>query len=89
MSRQPDWRHHALCRQSDPELFFPKIGVSARHALEVCQGGCPVVVQCLLDALRAPRTRSGIWGATTEQQRRELRRRGPDSWPRLDDGLSA
>ena len=52
-----DWRHRALCRDEDPELFFP-IGttgpatVQVEQAKAVCRR-CPVVQSCLDWALRA------------------------------------
>jgi WhiB family transcriptional regulator, redox-sensing transcriptional regulator len=67
-----DWRLEALCAQSDPESFFPDKGGSARAALEVCER-CPVRAECLNFALENDE-RFGIWGGTTERQRRELRR---------------
>ena len=35
---------------------------------------CPVVAQCLESALRAGRV-EGVWGGTTEVERRAMRRR--------------
>src|SRR5438876_1140965 len=46
-----DWRHHAACREVDPELFFP-IGNTGpalfqiEEAKGVCRR-CPVVDSCL------------------------------------------
>jgi WhiB family redox-sensing transcriptional regulator len=42
-------------------------------ALEIC-GGCKVTEDCLEYALESNQ-RSGIWGGTTEKERRSLRRR--------------
>lgn len=69
------WMARAACRNADPEIFFP-IGVvpSARQlraALRIC-GRCEVRAECLNYALRTGQT-AGVWGGTTEQQRRALR----------------
>ena len=46
-----DWRHHAACRDVDPELFFP-IGntgpalLQIDEAKQVCRR-CPVLEPCL------------------------------------------
>jgi WhiB family redox-sensing transcriptional regulator len=73
-----DWRHRALCRDEDPELFFP-IGttgpavVQIEQAKTVC-GRCPVVQSCLDWALRSGQD-SGVWGGLSEDERRALKRR--------------
>lgn len=73
-----NWRDHAACRQEDPDLFFP-IGttgpaqVQTQQAKAVCQQ-CPVREQCLAWALETDQT-IGVWGGTTELERRALRRR--------------
>src|SRR3712207_8386647 len=73
-----DWRHRALCRDEDPELFFP-IGttgpalVQIEQAKAVCQR-CPVVESCLDWALRSGQD-SGVWGGLSEDERRALKRR--------------
>ncbi len=52
-----DWRHHAACREEDPELFFP-IGntgpalLQIEEAKAVCRR-CPVMEQCLQWALES------------------------------------
>lgn len=72
------WRAHAICRDTDPDLFFP-VGttgyalVQIDKAKEVC-GQCPVKVDCLDYALETNQD-SGIWGGTSEEERRVLRRR--------------
>ena len=71
------WRSEALCRDTDPELFFP-IGttgaalVQIEHARAVCCQ-CPVQADCLDFALSTNQD-SGIWGGTSEEERRILRR---------------
>ena len=71
------WRSNSLCRDTDPDLFFP-IGTTG-HALtqierakEVC-GECPVSLECLEFALETNQD-SGIWGGTSEEERRTIRR---------------
>jgi WhiB family redox-sensing transcriptional regulator len=71
------WRAHALCRDTDPDLFFP-VGTTG-HALvqidrakEVC-GECPAQTDCLEFALETNQD-SGIWGGTSEEERRNMRR---------------
>ncbi|MFE1440244.1 WhiB family transcriptional regulator [Streptomyces sp. NPDC058739] len=72
-----DWQDRAGCRHEDPDLFFP-IGTSGpallqtRQAKAVC-GRCPVREPCLRFALRTAQG-SGVWGGTSENERRLLRR---------------
>lgn len=76
-----DWRHDAVCRDEDPELFFvtgrsdaavnaPKI----EQAKAVCRR-CPVTDQCLQWALESGQD-YGVWGEFSEDERRALKRRG-------------
>jgi hypothetical protein len=67
-----DWRLEARCAETDPEAFFPEKGGSARAALAVCVE-CPVRSECLSYALENDE-RFGVWGGTTERERRRLRR---------------
>jgi WhiB family transcriptional regulator, redox-sensing transcriptional regulator len=72
-----DWRDDAACGRLDPELFFPisTLGAARRQieaAKRVCER-CPVRVACLRWALESGQD-AGIWGGTTEQERRLLRR---------------
>ncbi len=62
----------ALCAQTDPELFFPEAGASARPAKQICDV-CPVKNECLLEAL-ANEYSDGIWGGLTASERKALRR---------------
>lgn len=71
------WRRDAICRDTDPDLFFP-VGTTGNalvqidRAKEVCDQ-CPVKVDCLDYALETNQD-SGIWGGTSEEERRVLRR---------------
>lgn len=67
------WMDAALCAQVDPEAFFPEVGGSTFHAKNVC-ASCEVRSQCLEYALRNDE-RYGIWGGTSERERRRMRRR--------------
>jgi WhiB family redox-sensing transcriptional regulator len=69
-----DWQLEALCRQTDPEAFFPERGESAREAKRVC-GLCEVRAECLDYAL-ANDERFGIWGGLTEREMRRLKKNG-------------
>jgi WhiB family transcriptional regulator, redox-sensing transcriptional regulator len=72
-----DWRNKASCRDTSPELFFP-IGTTGLAldqidaAKQVCDA-CPVTHQCLEFAL-ATNQEAGVWGGTTEDERRRLRK---------------
>jgi len=73
----PGWMAAGLCRQRDPELFYPATGHSSRDARAVC-ARCPVRAQCLAYAIEH-RERYGVWGGMSERQRRHLREKGrPD-----------
>ncbi len=67
------WRDQALCRDTDPELFFP-IGTTGfallqlEKARQVC-GECLVRSECLEFALDTNQD-SGIWGGLSEEERR-------------------
>ncbi|WP_046731437.1 WhiB family transcriptional regulator [Streptomyces humi] len=72
------WRERAACRDVDPDLFFP-VGtagltlVQIDEAKAVC-ARCPVRERCLRWALDVGQV-EGVWGGTTESERRATRRR--------------
>lgn len=68
-SRQP-WMDEALCAQVGWQMFFPSKGQPAAPAKRVCQM-CPVQVECLQFALDHA-VAHGIWGGTSEADRRRL-----------------
>jgi WhiB family transcriptional regulator, redox-sensing transcriptional regulator len=71
------WRKGAICRDTDPDLFFP-VGttgyalVQIDKAKQVCSE-CPACDDCLQYALETNQD-SGIWGGTSEEERRQMRR---------------
>ena len=67
------WVAYAACRDSDPYLFFPGADGDTSKAVTICNS-CAVKEQCLDYALTA-RERYGVWGGTTERERRRLLRR--------------
>ncbi len=71
------WRDDATCRDLDPELFFP-VGVTgpAVDQIDIAKsfcGRCTVRANCLEFAITTNQE-YGVWGGTTEDERRVLRR---------------
>ncbi|MFG3170620.1 WhiB family transcriptional regulator [Streptomyces sp. NPDC048200] len=76
--RAADWRDVGLCRDEDPELFFPVGGGVAakaqiRQAKLVCFR-CPSKQACGAWALQT-RQGFGVWGGMSEGERRAILRR--------------
>lgn len=70
-----DWRYYAVCRDEDPDLFFPvsEVGPAAdqvQQAKAVC-ARCPVRSECLTNAI-AEGLPFGVFGGTSESERRRL-----------------
>lgn len=78
------WIRHAACRGVDPDLFFPTRGGDVRAAKKVC-AGCEVRAECLDYALTEHLTH-GIFGGTSERERRRLRRNMPKTPPPINHG---
>lgn len=70
------WQKYAACLEADPEIFFPERGYSSAAAKAIC-ATCPVVAECLEYAL-ATHQQYGIWGATSDRERRKLRRQSAE-----------
>ena len=71
------WMDRGACQSAEAELFFPvsAAGPAAAQvaaAKAVCRG-CPVRAECLDYAMRTAQDH-GIWGGTTEDERRQARR---------------
>ena len=73
-----DWKLEGICRTTpSPDAFFPEQHSSTRATAairRICET-CPVQQQCLEYALTFPAWDDyGIWGGTSAQQRRDIRR---------------
>ena len=73
-----DWRDQAACLTVDPELFFPVGNTGPALAqIEEAKAVCAtrqVVDVCLKWALDNNQD-AGVWGGTSEDERRSLKRR--------------
>lgn len=76
------WQNDAQCVGVDPDLFFPERGASTRPAKTICRH-CPVQVDCLVFAI-CNGAKHGIYGGTSERERRRIRRRLGKGWHDAD-----
>jgi WhiB family redox-sensing transcriptional regulator len=72
-----EWTDRAVCRDEDPELFFPG-GMEGPALLQIAEAKavcarCPVRAECLEYALRE--LPYGVAGGLTEDERRTARQR--------------
>ena len=74
------WQDDALCKETDPEAFFPETMYAAKDAIAVCQR-CPVVDQCLEYAIQNDET-SGVWGGV------DFTTRGRTSEKRVNNAIN-
>lgn len=65
-----DWRLRGACRGLDAAIFYPDDDDDAEQAKFVCHG-CAVRVACLEYAL-LKREKAGVWGGSTERERRRI-----------------
>ena len=72
IATRPDFSQ-AACAGVDPDLFFPGRGESVKEAKAVCEG-CACRAECLQYALDNHEN-VGVWGMTSERERRTIRRR--------------
>jgi WhiB family redox-sensing transcriptional regulator len=68
---RPSWQDRAACRGQGTDDHFPVRGESTIAAKAVC-AGCVVRSECLSYAL-ADSNLVGIWGGTSERERRQMR----------------
>jgi WhiB family redox-sensing transcriptional regulator len=71
------WTDRAICHGADPELWFPlgygnEFTAQIDEAKAICDE-CPIRDDCLNEALT--NHLNGIWGGTTDEERRDLRYR--------------
>lgn len=69
--KRREWMSRGNCRGLDPSIFISERGVDSTSAKKVCVG-CPVTDECLEYALEE--NEDGVWGATSERDRRKIRR---------------
>ncbi len=67
-----EWMAQGKCRDMDPAVFFPSDGIGVQAAQRIC-AECPVKAECLEFAL-ADRVDHGVWGGTSERERRRILR---------------
>jgi WhiB family transcriptional regulator, redox-sensing transcriptional regulator len=75
---RPEWHQYGLCNEPiyDPNWWFPKRGkpnVHLNKVKEIC-ASCPVQPECLEYALMASNNPKGVWGGTSELDRKPMRR---------------
>jgi WhiB family redox-sensing transcriptional regulator len=85
----PAWQKDALCADPGYEAswWFPErevAKVAVRRARAVCQR-CAVQGECLAYALEFGNELPGVWGGTTQIDRKELRKHAATSEPLTDE----
>jgi WhiB family redox-sensing transcriptional regulator len=76
-----EWMASGLCRVEPPSRFFPSDGVGVEIAKRIC-AECPVKHPCLEYALEN-RIDHGVWGGTSERQRRRILKKRKTGAPLL------
>jgi WhiB family redox-sensing transcriptional regulator len=71
VNSRPEWHKDAACKQVDVS-FFPGRGIDQRPIKAICKG-CPVRQECLDFALDNNEN-YGVWGGTSERERRHIRK---------------
>ena len=66
-----DWSDEAICKDLDTQVFFPKRGEATAPIKVICSV-CPVVKPCLEYAMKSGE-KFGVWGGTSERERRRIR----------------
>ena len=70
-AKTEDWWDKASCRGVGPNVLFPLGEIEqSQVAVELC-GACAVRAECLNFALET-RQEHGVWGGTTEAERRTM-----------------
>jgi len=71
-SDDTDWLAAGNCRNLPANFFFPSDGRGVQRARRICED-CPVREACLEYAL-INHIERGVWGGTSERERRRLAR---------------
>jgi WhiB family redox-sensing transcriptional regulator len=67
-----EWREDALCRQVDPELWFPETGGDCGTTAKRLCASCPVQTECLEYGVTTFQ-RHGVWGGKSYSQLARIR----------------
>lgn len=68
------WMDDARCKKMSPDFFHPgPKNVAAQEAAMAVCCRCPVKAPCLARAMQLGTEALGVWGGTTEADRRRLR----------------
>lgn len=67
------WMARGKCKDVPPDVFFPSDGVGVEIARRIC-ADCPVKAPCLEYAMEQ-HIDHGVWGGTSERERRRIARR--------------
>ncbi|GGM79424.1 transcriptional regulator WhiB2 [Longimycelium tulufanense] len=68
------WRQHGACAVStNPDLWFPEGNHKSERLAKVVCHNCPVKIPCLRWALNN-KEKWGVWGGTTERERRRMQK---------------
>lgn len=85
----PNWQLKGSCRGLDPNFFHPSKGESSDTPKMMCKN-CPVKESCLSFAI-VNFEKFGVWGGTSERERRAIRntllQAGLIQFPRLADDV--
>lgn len=68
-----EWMAKGRCTSIPPSMFFPSDGSGVEVARRIC-ADCPVKAPCLEYALEH-RIDHGVWGGTSERERRRILKR--------------
>ena len=68
---KPPWMADGACIDYPHDWFFPERGCDVARAQSICDG-CSVKAECLEYGMGE---HHGIWGGTSERERRRMRRR--------------
>ncbi|UVK63515.1 WhiB family transcription factor [Mycobacterium phage Aegeus] len=72
-----NWQQDAVCKEIDPDLFFPDRGNGASTPRRICKEWCPVRRECLEAAMAEEHgycrsLRYGVRGGMSPTERSEL-----------------
>ncbi|MGZ6005420.1 MAG: WhiB family transcriptional regulator [Candidatus Saccharimonadales bacterium] len=66
------WKGFGKCVVENTEIFFPELGSNGTEAKAIC-AECEVKAECLAYAL-ADISIQGVWGGTSDKERKDIRK---------------